>query len=95
MIKPRTHGINKNPMKKVTDPHSIRANEIPSIKDANPAGVICATAASDDDRLDADAAADLVVVIGAGESSENGIGDGGDRRILRTRAESSWKTLDC
>lgn len=28
-------------MKKVTDPQSINANEIPNINDANPAGVIC------------------------------------------------------
>lgn len=45
MNNPITHGNNMNPMKKVTDPHSIRDNEIPNINDANPAGVICATGA--------------------------------------------------
>jgi len=34
------------PMKKVTDPQSIRDKEIPSINDANPAGVIGGTAAA-------------------------------------------------
>ena len=41
MTNPSTQGINKNPMKKVTDPQSISAIEIPSISDANPAGEIC------------------------------------------------------
>lgn len=34
------------PIKKVTDPQSIRDSEIPSINDANPAGVIGGTAAA-------------------------------------------------
>lgn len=38
-----------NPMKNVTDPHNIKANEIPNISDANPAGVMCAT---DDGNID-------------------------------------------
>nr|POE59858.1 hypothetical protein CFP56_50043 [Quercus suber] len=82
-------------MKKVTNPQSIRANEISNIKDANPVGVICVTTTSVYDHLDADTVTDLVVVIGAGDSSENGIGVYRDRRILRTRADSLWKTLDC
>lgn len=41
MTSPRTHGINRKPMKKVTDPQSIRASEIPSSNEANPAGDIC------------------------------------------------------
>ena len=94
-FKPRTYGINKNPMNKVNNPQSIKANEIPNIKYANPFDVICATTISVDDRLDTNAVADLVVVIGARDSLENEIGAGEDRRILRTRADSSWKTLDC
>ena len=82
-------------MKKVTNPQSIKANKLPNIKDVNPVGVIYATTTSVDDRLNANAVADLVVVIGAGESSENGIGVDRDRRILRTRADNLWKTLDC
>nr|POE60046.1 hypothetical protein CFP56_03637 [Quercus suber] len=89
MIKPRTYGINKNPMKKVTNPQSIRANKIPNNKDANHVSIICTTTTSVDYHLDADAVADLVVVIDAGESSENGIGIGEDHRILRTKANSS------
>lgn len=45
------------PMKKVTDPHSIRASDIPSISEANPAGVICATGLLDDDDDEEAAAA--------------------------------------
>ena len=82
-------------MKKVTNPQSIKANKLPNNKDVNPVGVIYTTTTSVDDRLNADAVADLVVVIGAGEPSENGIGVSGDRRILRTRADNLWKTLDC
>lgn len=41
-----THGKSMKPMKKVTDPQSIRDNEIPSINDANPTGVIGGTAAA-------------------------------------------------
>ena len=48
MIEPRTYGINKNPIKKITNPQSIKANEIPNIKDANPVSVICATTTSAD-----------------------------------------------
>ena len=84
-FKPKTYGINKNPIKKVTNPQSIRANEIPNIKDADPVSIIYTTTTSVDDCLDADVVANLVVVIGAG----------GDCRISRTRADSSWKTLDC
>jgi len=84
MTSPRTHGINMKPMKKVTDPQSISANEIPRSSEANPAGEICA--AGDDRRDDDD---DVVDTASAVEWSENGIGDGGDRRMLRTRAESS------
>ena len=40
------------PMKKVTDPQSIRAIEIPSISEANPAGEICVAAGGG--RLDED-----------------------------------------
>ena len=40
MTNPRTHGINTNPMKNVTDPHSINASDIPNSKEANPAGDI-------------------------------------------------------
>jgi hypothetical protein len=40
MTNPRTQGINRNPIKKVTDPHSIKVNDIPNSNDANPAGVI-------------------------------------------------------
>ena len=94
-FKPRTYGINKNPMNKVNNPQSIKANEIPNIKYANPFDVICATTISVDDRLDTNAVADLVVVIGARDSLENEIEVGEDRRILRTRVDSSWKTLDC
>ena len=82
-------------MKKVTNPQSIKANKLPNIKDVNPVGVIYTTTTSVNDRLNADAVADLVVVISAGESSENGIGVSGDRRILRTKADNLWKTLDC
>ena len=94
-FKPKTYSINKNPMKKVTNPQSIKANEIPNIKDANPVDVICVTTTSVNDRLDANAVADLVMVINARDSSENKIGIGGDCRIIRPRADSSWKTLDC
>ena len=38
------------PMKKVTDPQSIRAREIPKSSDANPAGVICAGIVRRDDE---------------------------------------------
>ena len=82
-------------MKEVTIPQSIKANKLPNIKDVNPVGVIYTTTTSVDDRLNADAVADLVVVIGAGDSLKNRIGVGGDCRILRTKADSSWKTLDC
>lgn len=41
MTNPITQGINKNPIKKVTDPHNINANDIPNSNDANPAGVSC------------------------------------------------------
>ena len=82
-------------MNKVTNPQSIKANEIPNIKYANPFDVICATTTSVDNRLDTNAVADLVVVIGARDSLKNEIGAGEDRRILRTRADSSWKTLNC
>lgn len=75
------------PMKKVTDPQSISANEIPRSSEANPAGEICAAG---EDRRDDDDEDDVVVTAAAaGDWSENGIGDGGDRRMLRTRAESS------
>lgn len=44
------------PMKKVTDPQSIIAREIPSSRDANPDGVICsisgATNLLDDEAAD-------------------------------------------
>ena len=80
-----------NPMKKVTDPHSIKASEIPSISDANPDGVICGGGAP---------------LRGAGASDEDGDGDwrwserwiageGGYRRILSMRDDSSYKTPDC
>lgn len=62
-----------NPIKKVTDPHSIKARDIPSISEANPAGVIWA--------------ADVLLV--DGDWSEYGIGVGGDRRMLSTSADSS------
>ena len=75
-------------MKKVTNPQSIRANEIPNIEGVNPIGVIYATTTSVNNRLDADVVADLIVVIDAGDSSGNGIGVSGDHRILRTRADS-------
>jgi len=87
MTSPRTHGINMKPMKKVTDPQSISANEIPRSSEANPAGEICGIGV--DRRDDDDDDDDVVVTSAAGEWSENGIGDGGDRRMLRTRAESS------
>lgn len=38
-----------NPMKKVTDPQSINASEIPNISDAKPAGVICGGTLTDED----------------------------------------------
>ncbi|KAL4651710.1 hypothetical protein ACB092_01G180500 [Castanea dentata] len=47
---PRTYDINKNPMKKVTNPQSIKANKIPNIKDMNPVGVIYTTTTSVKDR---------------------------------------------
>jgi len=62
-------------MKKVTDPQSMRATEIPRSSDANPAGVIWAPAV---ERL-------------AGDSGMSG----GERRRLKTRADSSQNTLDC
>lgn len=76
MTNPRTQGIKMNPIKNVTDPQSIKASEIPSSSDANPAGEICVVVG----RLD---------VYTSGECSENGAGEGGDRSRLRTRAESS------
>lgn len=73
------------PMKKVTDPHSIIAREIPSSREANPDGVICvATGATD--LLEEEAAADTAT---DGDRPGKGIGVGADLRRLRTRVESS------
>lgn len=74
-----------NPIKNVTDPHSIKAIEIPSINEAKPAGEICGGA---DDLLREES--DGI----AGDWSDNGIGKGGERSRLRTRDESSKKILD-
>ena len=51
-------------MKKVTDPQSIRAKEIPSINDANPTGDICVVAIEDlRDAEGEDEEEDIVVTV--------------------------------
>lgn len=86
---PNTQGISMKPIKNVTDPHSIRVNEAPSSSEANPAGVICGDGLLDEQEGDA--------VGGAmrDDSAENEIGVWDNRRRLRTKAESSYRTPDC
>lgn len=90
---PSTQGINTNPMKNVTDPHSISARESPSISDANPAGVICGAGDLPAPAADGDGGG-TGTGGGGGGSSEKGAGAGGERRRLKVRAESSRRTLD-
>jgi hypothetical protein len=78
MTSPRTQGINRNPIKKVTDPHNIKAIEIPRSNEANPAGVIC--------DIIVDVEGYRLILVADEESSD---GDGGDRRRVSTRADSS------
>lgn len=79
MTKPRTQGINMNPIKKVTDPHSINEIDIPSISQANPAGGIVVI----------DAVRGRGILSGAAGWSEKGSGIVGNRRRFRTSANSS------
>lgn len=75
-----------NPMKKVTDPHSIIVNETPISCETNPAGVIGGLL----DEEGADTGGEM-----RDSPPENEIGVGCDRRRLRTKADSSYKTPDC
>lgn len=69
------------PRKKVTDPQSIKANEIPKSNAANPAGVIW----EEGKILDEDEIAED----NSRTWSEKGTGGGGDRRIFKSRDEIS------
>lgn len=76
-------------MKKVTDPQSIRATDIPKSSDAKPVGDIWAIDEFEDDE-ERGGGRLLAGVLGvSGNWSGNGMGIGGDRRRVRTRADSS------
>lgn len=87
ITKPRTQGININPMKKVNDPQSIRAREIPKSKDANPAGVSCCITIC---LLPTPADEDAPAVAGDDRtSSEKSIGLVGDLNKFKIKADNS------
>lgn len=70
------------PRKKVTDPQSIKAKEIPKSKAANPAGVIW----EEGKILEDD---EVIAEDNSKTWSEKGTGGGGDRRIFKSREEIS------
>lgn len=72
-----------NPIRKVTEPQSIKDSEIPNSKEANPAGVIEGTGG----RRDEDTAGGVVGI--TGDWSENSNGVGGERRMLKIKEERS------
>ncbi len=80
-------------MKKVIDSQSNGAKEIPNINDVNPTSDICAVIEDLCDSKGDEEEEIFITVIG--DWSENGIEDGRDQRMLRTRAESLYKTIDC
>ncbi|PKI42284.1 hypothetical protein CRG98_037335 [Punica granatum] len=91
MTSPKTHGISMNPMKKVTDPHSIRLIETPSSREAKPAGVICGAGGR---LLDEEGAASDAGGAMRDSSPEKETGVGADRMRLSTTVDSSYRALD-
>ena len=78
-----------NPIKNVTDPHSISATDIPSKSDANPAGVISGA------LLYGDAEGGTGTTDAGPPSGRARWPGSGFLRRLKTRADSSHRTRDC